>query len=164
MGYIESLRKKLDMMRSLRLAQEYLSTRMGKYCCKGEKITYVGRCIAEVWEVGETVEETAKRELFEETGLTANSLELLGVFSGEELRYTYPNGDRTCIVEILYICRDFAGVLLPEKAEILELKWFDINNLPKEISPPDRNAFLTFSEYIKREELAAGFKKSMEGI
>ena len=115
-------------------------------------------------EIGETVEETAKRELFEETGLTANSLELLGVFSGEELRYTYPNGDRVCIVEILYICRDFAGVLLPEKAEILELKWFDINNLPKEISPPDRNAFLTFSEYIKREELAAGFKKSMEGI
>lgn len=73
-------------------------------------------------EIGETVEETAKRELFEETGLTANSLELLGVFSGEELHYTYPNGDRACIVEILYICRDFAGVLLPEKAEILELK------------------------------------------
>lgn len=44
-------------------------------------------------ELGETVEETAKRELFEETGLTANSLELLGVFSGKELFYTYPNGD-----------------------------------------------------------------------
>ena len=36
-------------------------------------------------ELGETVEEAAKRELFEETGLTANTLELLGVFSGNDI-------------------------------------------------------------------------------
>ena len=36
-------------------------------------------------EIGETAEETAKRELLEETGLVANTLELLGVFSGEGL-------------------------------------------------------------------------------
>jgi len=34
-------------------------------------------------ELSETVEETAKRELPEETGLTANNLELLGIFSGK---------------------------------------------------------------------------------
>jgi len=33
-----------------------------------------------------TLEETAKRELFEETGLTAHSLELFGIFSGKAER------------------------------------------------------------------------------
>lgn len=35
-------------------------------------------------ELNENVEDAAKRELFEETGLTANSLELFGVFSEKE--------------------------------------------------------------------------------
>ena len=36
-------------------------------------------------EIGETVEETARRELKEETGLTAITLEFLGVFSGKDM-------------------------------------------------------------------------------
>lgn len=35
-------------------------------------------------ELGESVEQTAERELFEETGLKAQKLELLGVYSGEK--------------------------------------------------------------------------------
>ena len=38
-------------------------------------------------ELDEKVEDAAKRELYEETGLIANSLELFGVFSGKELHY-----------------------------------------------------------------------------
>ena len=41
-------------------------------------------------ELGESVEQTAERELFEETGLKAQKLELLGVYSGERMQYTYP--------------------------------------------------------------------------
>jgi 8-oxo-dGTP pyrophosphatase MutT (NUDIX family) len=60
-------------------------------------------------EIGETVEDAAKRELFEETGLIANNIQLLGVFSGNDLRYTYPNGDKVSIVEVVYVCNDFSG-------------------------------------------------------
>lgn len=35
-------------------------------------------------EVGEELEETARRELFEETGLKAGKLELLGIYSGQD--------------------------------------------------------------------------------
>lgn len=42
-------------------------------------------------EVGESLEETATRELFEETGLTADTLELLGVASGEKTFYPKRN-------------------------------------------------------------------------
>ena len=43
-------------------------------------------------ELDEVVEDAAKRELFEETGLIAESLELFGVFSGKDIHYVYPNG------------------------------------------------------------------------
>lgn len=45
-------------------------------------------------ELGESVEQTAERELFEETGLKAKKLELLGVYSGEKMQYTYPTAIR----------------------------------------------------------------------
>jgi 8-oxo-dGTP pyrophosphatase MutT (NUDIX family) len=44
-------------------------------------------------DLDESVETAAVRELFEETGLTAISLELFGVFSGNGMNYVYPNGD-----------------------------------------------------------------------
>ena len=101
-------------------------------------------------EMGEKVEDAARRELKEETGLIAGKLELLGVFSGEHMMYTYPNGDKVCIVGINYVCRDFTGELLPETDETSELKWFDIDNLPQNISPPDIEPLNAFFEYMKR--------------
>lgn len=41
-------------------------------------------------ELGESVEQTAERELFEETGLKAKKLELLGVYSGEKCSILIP--------------------------------------------------------------------------
>ena len=101
-------------------------------------------------EIGETLEETAKRELLEETGLIANSLEFLGVFSGKELLYTYPNGDKVCNVCISYVCQDFSGELLNETDETSELKWFSINEIPANISPPDKKIFEAFSDWCNR--------------
>ena len=57
-------------------------------------------------EIGEEVEETAKRELYEETGLIAEELDLFGIFSGEEMDYTYPNGDQVSCIDIVYICKN----------------------------------------------------------
>jgi 8-oxo-dGTP pyrophosphatase MutT (NUDIX family)/RimJ/RimL family protein N-acetyltransferase len=100
-------------------------------------------------ELGETVEDTAKRELLEETGLTANSLELLGVFSGKELFYTYPNGDMVSNVSVAYLCEDFSGILVRETNETSDLQWFEIDDLPESISPPDKPAFLRCVEVLK---------------
>lgn len=54
-------------------------------------------------ELGESVEQAAKRELLEETGLIASKLELLGVYSGEVMQYTYPNGLQGCYNCIKYV-------------------------------------------------------------
>jgi ADP-ribose pyrophosphatase YjhB (NUDIX family) len=89
-------------------------------------------------EIDEVVENAAKRELFEETGLTANKLELFGVFSGKDLHYIYPNGDEVSNsnIDIVYICRDYSGELCKQESEVNELCFYPINKLPANLSPP----------------------------
>ena len=104
-------------------------------------------------ELGEKVEETAKRELFEETGLTANSLELLCVFSGKELFYTYPNGDMVSNVCVAYLCESFSGEVITQTNETTDLQWFDIDKLPKNISPPVIPVLEYCINFLKRREV-----------
>ncbi len=97
-------------------------------------------------ELDEEVEEAAKRELFEETGLIAHSLELFGVFSGKELHYIYPNGDEVSNIDIVFVCRDFSGELRCQKGEVEELMFFEIDDLPKDIWGPVKGAI---NRYVK---------------
>jgi len=98
-------------------------------------------------EIGEVVEDAAKRELFEETGLVANSLELFNVFSGKDLQYTYPNGDQVSIIDIVYICKDYDGEPRADLIEGDEVRFFAINELPENISPP---CVAVIREYLER--------------
>ena len=87
-------------------------------------------------ELDEVVEEAAKRELYEETGLVANKLELFGVFSGKDTHYVYPNGDEVSNVDIVYVCKDYSGDLKCQEDEVDELKFFERKDIPENISPP----------------------------
>lgn len=89
-------------------------------------------------ELDENVEDTARRELFEETGLIAEKLELFGVFSGKELHYVYPNGDEVSNVDIVYVCRQYSGALKCQKGEVDALEFFPIDQIPENLSPPIR--------------------------
>lgn len=87
-------------------------------------------------ELDEVVEEAAKRELFEETGLVANQLELFGIFSGKDTHYIYPNGDEVSNVDIVYICKDYSGILKCQENEVEQLSFFRIEEIPENISKP----------------------------
>ena len=58
-------------------------------------------------ELDEVVEDAAKRELLEETGLIALEMELFGVYSGKDTHYVYPNGDEVSNVDIVFLCKSF---------------------------------------------------------
>ena len=96
-------------------------------------------------EPGETLEEVAKRELFEETGLSANKLILFNVFSGEEFYYKYPHGDEVYNVITTYICTDYDGELKINNDEVKDLHFFDVHKIPPNINPPD---LLVIKEFI----------------
>lgn len=87
-------------------------------------------------EMGEKVEDAARRELFEETGLVAKDINLYGVFSGSELHHIYPDGNEAFIIDIVYTCKDYSGDLLKQESEVSDLKWFDMDDIPEKLSPP----------------------------
>ena len=87
-------------------------------------------------ELDERVEDAAARELFEETGLVAERLELFGVFSGKELHYIYPNGDEVSNVDIVFLCTAYSGELRRDKAETEGLCFFEPGKPPENLSPP----------------------------
>ena len=105
-------------------------------------------------EPGETFENAASRELLEESGLVANSLELFGNYSGEDSFLTYPNGDQIFFPTIVYVCRDFSGKLKNQKEEVDELRWFDIRGrLPEPLFSMHARLIKDFVEKELKNEL-----------
>lgn len=89
-------------------------------------------------ELDEKVEDAARRELLEETGLLARKLELLGIFSGSDMHYTYPNGDEVSNIDIVYVCKSYSGNLHCQPSEVEALRFFPVDQIPPNISPPNR--------------------------
>lgn len=82
-------------------------------------------------EPGETPDQAVRREVREETGLTGEPLEILGVFGGSEFRYRYPNGDLVEYTVVLYRCdvvRRSSAELDPETKS---LRYFDATEMPR---------------------------------
>lgn len=95
-------------------------------------------------EPGETFEETAVREAYEETGLNCRKLELFKILSGEKMHYTYPNGDEVYIAEALFVCRDFDGELKVQEEEVIEQRFFDLDKIPGNLFSVDRDLIYEF--------------------
>ncbi|WP_404323211.1 NUDIX hydrolase [Cytobacillus firmus] len=99
-------------------------------------------------EPGETLEEVAKRELLEETGLTANDLQLFNIYSGEEFYYKYPHGDEVYNVITAYICNNYDGELTMDSEEVKDLRFFHVHEIPSNISPPGRKVIKDYINSI----------------
>lgn len=84
-------------------------------------------------EISETLEQTAERELFEETGLKAKNFVLVDILSGKNLYYKYPNGDEVYNVICVYIAEGISGELAINDGESLDLKYFPITELPSNL-------------------------------
>lgn len=56
-------------------------------------------------EPGERIEETMIREVKEETGLDVESYELASIYTGERMKYTYPDGNEVVFVMFLFNVR-----------------------------------------------------------
>ena len=81
-------------------------------------------------EPGESFEETARRELSEETGLRLNRLKFLDMVAGQEYYFQYPNGDEIYNAIALYACEDWEGELRMNDGESRELRFFQLEDLP----------------------------------
>jgi len=87
-------------------------------------------------ELGESAEETARRELLEETGLEVGELSLFGVFSGKDLYYRYPSGEEVYNVSVVYLTHLTDETIHLLDGEHYESRYFDLAKLPENVSPP----------------------------
>ena len=81
-------------------------------------------------ELYERIEETAIRELKEETGICADRLELVTVLSGKDYYFEYPNGDKMCTVIVLFKVINYTGEIKVSDNESKQLKFFSLDELP----------------------------------
>jgi len=85
-------------------------------------------------EPGERASEAVVREVREETALEVEPGALIGIYSGPEFAFAYPNGDQVQPVTIFFECQAVGGELDPDREEILEGRYFG----PEDDLPPMR--------------------------
>ncbi len=78
--------------------------------------------------------------------MLANTLDLYGVFAGENRYFTYPNRHEVYCIDIVYTCNDFAPSGRTHDEEVLEIRWFAFDALPLNISPPVKDVI---KQYIR---------------
>lgn len=136
-GYIENLRKELGhqplilVRPSVAVINKFGEILLVQYQDRSWGIP------GGLMELGESVEECAKRELKEEIGIEVKNLKLINVVSGQQMYTKLRNGDEYYNVVIGYICNDFEGELNPDGIEVIDARFFKINELPEET-----NAFI----------------------
>ncbi|WP_102691615.1 NUDIX hydrolase [Rummeliibacillus pycnus] len=85
-------------------------------------------------ELGESLEDVARREVLEKTGLVINELHLLGVFSGPDYYIKLQNGDELYSVTAVFYTTNVSGDLVIDYTESETLQYFSLLNLPNELT------------------------------
>lgn len=109
-------------------------------------------------ELGESFEETAKRELKEETNLEIDDMKLIKVLSGKDTYREYPNGDKLYDITAVFVIKKYHGELKVNDDESRKLEWFDIDNLPDNMTDHTKNYLYKFGNIL--EEALDEFKKT----
>jgi ADP-ribose pyrophosphatase YjhB (NUDIX family) len=83
-----------------------------------------------VLEIDESLEACARREVYEESGVTVGDLRLVGVYTDPKWDVVYPNGDQVQQYTICFQGRRACGVPEPDGVESLETGFFSRAEIP----------------------------------
>ncbi len=140
-GYIMDLRKIVGHRPLLQVgASVIVENDMGEVLLQLRSDNLCWGCPGGSLELDEDIKDAAKRELFEETGLIAEELFLLDIFSGKDMHYVYPNGDEVSNVDVVYICKKYSGELRCQDGEVERLKFFRTDDFPANVNKPNEKA------------------------
>lgn len=117
-----TVRNKNDLIRAKKYCDNYIVENIGEIC---------------EW-----------KEVKEELNIEIVNPQLINVYSGKDLHFVYPNNDEVYLIVAIYLVKEFNGDLSLDDGEVLETKWFDIDNLAKEsLHDPD---IIPINDMIKK--------------
>jgi 8-oxo-dGTP pyrophosphatase MutT (NUDIX family) len=137
MSYIKELRSFVGSRPIIMVGAGVLLLRDGQVLLQRRKDNGLWGFPGGSLEPGESLEEAAIRETYEETGLVIERLTLFSVYSGKDQFYVYPNGDQIYDVCVAFWSKEFHGELKAEAEEVTELQYFDIHHYPVDLNPLD---------------------------
>jgi ADP-ribose pyrophosphatase YjhB (NUDIX family) len=94
------------------------------------------------------------REVREETGLLLRPEKLIGIYSGPDFAWSYPNGDQSQILAIFFAARIVGGELQQAGHENVNVGFFDPNHLPPLLT---RTRRMLADAFANRPEAAFDF-------
>ena len=158
MGYIMELREKIGSRPLIMAGASVLVfNELGHLLLQKRADSLDWGTIGGSLEPGESLEEAAHRELWEESGLKANTLQLITVISGADAYYQYPNGDEVYNVTAVFkaICIEGSPVLMDDEG--LELRYFDLNEPIPNLNPYAAHVLSEsgFLQNVQKEEAKA---------
>ena len=148
MGYISDIRNKVGNDPIFMPSSGGCIYKDGKILLQKRKDdgewAFHGGCL----ELGETFYQCLVRELKEELNIDIKKATPIGVLSGQKENHIYPNGDEIFGIDMVYMIDEFEGVPTPDNDEVVDLKWFSMENLPENIHKPDVNFIPLVRNYL----------------
>lgn len=87
-------------------------------------------------EFGEDAVSVVRREVFEETGINVEIVRAFGLYSSpERFVFHYPDGNEVHSYVLGVECRKTGGIESAQSDDSLDVRWFDLSNLPDNLMP-----------------------------
>lgn len=148
MNYVENIRRKIGHDPLILVGSNVIIEKDGKILLQKRSNGNWG-LPGGLMEIGETLEHTAVREVYEESNLEISNLKLINLYSGNDYSFTLKNNDQINVVTALYYTNQFEGVMNTNNEETLDLKFVD----PKELPFETEQEYVTYiNDYIKKAE------------
>lgn len=153
MGYVEKLRKEVGHRPLILVGSVVLVLNEDGEVLLQQRQEPYGKwgLLGGLMELGESPEETARREVFEEAGIKVNQLQLIDVFSGASYFIKLANGDEFQSVTVAYYTNSYEGTIAVNQEEAIELKFFPVTELPEYIVGSHKKMIETYAELVKKK-------------
>lgn len=104
-------------------------------------------------ELGETYLQALDRELKEEINVKPINPKLVGIYTGKNFYFEYPNGDKIYDSLCVFLVEEYEGNLQKDNSEVTDLQWFDLENLPEQLDREDGLILQDFKKFLQNREV-----------